>query len=99
MPYFCHKCSAEQKDLANPKVGRRDSCESCNSDLHVCYNCLHYDKNSYNECKESQADRVLEKNRSNFCDYFSFKNTSGATKLDQNSEKKEQLKKLDDLFR
>jgi hypothetical protein len=26
----------------------------------------------YNQCRESQAERVLDKDRSNFCDYFSF---------------------------
>jgi hypothetical protein len=26
----------------------------------------------YNQCRESQAERVLDKERSNFCDFFSF---------------------------
>jgi hypothetical protein len=28
---------------------------------------------TYNECRESQAERVIEKDRSNFCDYFVFR--------------------------
>jgi hypothetical protein len=32
--------------------------------------CRHYDKNSYNECRESMADRITEKEKANFCDYF-----------------------------
>lgn len=52
-------------------VGRREDCSKCGADLHVCKNCEFYDSKSYNECKEPQADRVVEKERANFCDYFS----------------------------
>jgi hypothetical protein len=51
-------------------VGRRDECPKCHADLHVCKNCQHYDRNAYNECREPSADVVREKDRSNFCDYF-----------------------------
>ncbi len=51
-------------------MGRRDECPKCRADLHSCKNCQHYDRAAYNECKEPQADRVQEKDRSNFCDYF-----------------------------
>ena len=79
------------------KVGRRDSCASCGAELHVCVNCKFYDKSAYNECREPQADRVLEKNRSNFCDYFSFK--VGEVKGLKQSTKDDKLKALDDLFK
>ena len=49
---------------------RLDSCESCGRDTHVCKNCEHYDLAFNNECRESQADRQVEKEKSNFCDYF-----------------------------
>jgi hypothetical protein len=51
-------------------VGRRDECVFCKTDLHVCKNCEFYDSNSYNECRESSADVVKEKERANFCDFF-----------------------------
>jgi hypothetical protein len=65
----CHKCGHENSftDL----VGRRDDCAKCHSDLHACKNCAHYDAKSYNECKETQADVVKDKEKSNFCDYYS----------------------------
>lgn len=65
----CHKCAA--KNTSSDIFGRRSECSSCHSDLHVCYNCIHYDAGAYNECKESSADFVKEKDRANFCDYFS----------------------------
>jgi hypothetical protein len=32
--------------------------------------CQFYDPKAYNECRESSADRVVEKEKANFCDYF-----------------------------
>jgi hypothetical protein len=37
----------------------------------VCKNCLHYDPQYHNECRETQAEWVNDKERANFCDYFS----------------------------
>ncbi len=50
---------------------RGDSCAKCGRDSRVCKNCKHYDPRAYNECHETSADRVVEKERANFCDYFS----------------------------
>lgn len=52
------------------KIGRRDECHACKSDLHACKNCHFYDPVAYNQCREPSADVVQEKDRSNFCDYF-----------------------------
>ncbi len=65
----CFKCQTKIPVLGN--VGFRDECFKCKSDVHVCLNCNHHDKTAYNECRETQADVVREKDRSNFCDYFS----------------------------
>jgi hypothetical protein len=32
--------------------------------------CKFFDARVYNECKESNADRVVDKEKANFCDYF-----------------------------
>ena len=50
--------------------GRGDTCKKCGRDTRVCKACIFYDRNSNNECRETQADRVVDKERSNFCDYF-----------------------------
>lgn len=52
------------------KIGLRDECEFCKSDIHVCKNCEHYDTKVYNECRETTADVVRDKERSNHCDYY-----------------------------
>lgn len=32
--------------------------------------CVHYDVNAVDQCREDDAERVVEKARPNFCDYF-----------------------------
>ncbi len=94
MSYFCHTCQSELK-LTEP-VGRTETCLKCNADLKCCLNCTHYDTTAYNECHEPNAERVLEKSRSNFCDYFSF-----AQNQKNNLSPKPDLarKQLEELFR
>ena len=75
------------------KVARQDSCEKCSSDLHVCKNCKFYDSTAYNECREPSAERVVDKEKKNFCDYFS-PGEVGKTDNQNNARKA-----LDDLFK
>lgn len=74
--------------------GRRDECEKCRADVHVCRNCKHYDPKAYNECRETQADRVQEKERSNFCDYFEIGTSAGGL-----SEREKQRAAAEALFK
>lgn len=74
----CFSCQTEIQIKPGELVGRRDECSSCGADLHVCLNCAHYDRGSYNECKETVADVVKEKDRSNFCDHFTPGSRDGA---------------------
>ena len=37
----------------------------------MCLNCRFHDPNAYNECRESSAERVRERDRANRCEYFS----------------------------
>jgi len=65
----CFNCNKELQ--ISGIVGRRDECPQCRADVHVCKNCEFWDVKAYNECREPQADVVKEKDRANFCDYFS----------------------------
>ncbi len=73
----CFSCSKDIAIAIGDLVGRREECPHCGADVHACLNCAHYDKGSYNECKESAADVVKEKDRSNFCDHFTPGNRDG----------------------
>lgn len=64
----CYACGASLEGLT---YFRGDTCPSCSRDLRVCKNCSHYSPQQYNECKETIADRVTDKEKANFCDLFS----------------------------
>lgn len=63
----CWHCGAAV-DAAD--YGRGDTCRACGRDTRVCRNCGFYDPALYNECHETQAERVVDKERANFCDFF-----------------------------
>ena len=52
------------------RIGFRELCPQCGSALHVCLNCELYDTTFNNQCREPQAERVIDKERANFCEYF-----------------------------
>ncbi|MGH7880977.1 MAG: hypothetical protein ACREQD_16000, partial [Candidatus Binataceae bacterium] len=62
------------------RVGFRDRCPACDRPVHACLNCEFYDRSYNNECREPQAERVVEKDRSNFCDFFALRQ-SAATQV------------------
>ena len=99
MSFFCFKCEKELEITEPQRVGRREACPGCHADLHVCRNCRHYDSKAYNECREPQAERVLDKENSNFCDYFEFAEGKHESVAAGQTEREAALKKLDDLFK
>ena len=64
---ICWKC---KKEISLEKIARSDECPLCHADLHVCKMCDFYESGAHNDCRESSADMVTDKERSNFCDYF-----------------------------
>ena len=72
---ICQHCGKEIP--ADLFIGRQVQCPFCGTDLHSCLNCVFYERGIYNDCRESQAERVLDKNRSNFCDTFRFRTGAG----------------------
>jgi hypothetical protein len=53
-------------------IPRDAECSGCGKDLRACVQCRHYDIAYNNACRETMADPVVEKERRNFCEYFSF---------------------------
>jgi hypothetical protein len=64
----CHHCHAALETRG--AVGRRDACPSCGVDVRCCRNCAHYEAGYHNDCRETQAERQVDKERGNFCDFF-----------------------------
>ncbi len=94
--YQCFQCGTLNSFVA--PLGRREECSKCHSDAHSCKNCEHYDPKVYNECKETQADFVQEKERANFCDYFAVRGQGSQVKqqsLDHKAAAEALFKKRD----
>lgn len=91
----CYKCGWEYTLRNSP--ARTESCHRCGSDLRICLNCVHYDRNVAQECRERRADPVGDKISANFCEYFDFIRREwtgdGGTKSKE-EEAREKLKKL-----
>ncbi len=66
----CQACQTEIPQAAGESVGFRDVCDRCRADLHTCLNCAHHDLSAYNECRENSAERILDQDRANRCEYF-----------------------------
>lgn len=77
----CWNCGAALGPL---DYGRQDSCPQCGRDTRVCKGCVHYDPAVNNQCREPTAERVVDKEKANFCDYFrpSSRGGSGASSRD-----------------
>jgi hypothetical protein len=66
----CFACGRAVTLAAGERVGFRDTCDGCRTDLHVCRNCRHHDPAAYNECREPNTERVGDRERANRCDWF-----------------------------
>lgn len=97
MTVRCHYCGGPVGE--DVTIGFRDTCGRCGRDLHVCRNCRFYDPGAYNACREPQAERILDKERANFCEYFvpASDLTPGA-RGSSSSREDAARKRLEDLF-
>lgn len=91
--FYCFSCGTQNQVVA--PVGRREECAKCGADVHVCKNCDFYDPNQYNECRETSADVVREKDRANYCDFFQL--NSG--RPDSGPKKEDLLSAAEALFK
>lgn len=89
----CFSCGKELE--ITERVGRQETCPQCGADFHCCRNCRFYDTTAYNECHEPVAERVLEKEKANFCDYFEL--SEGRPEDSEPTE--DAKKKLEELFK
>ena len=65
---ICHHCQNEI--VIKGRLSRTADCSVCGSDVHCCLNCVNYDPAAHNRCREPQAEWVSDREKANFCDYF-----------------------------
>ncbi len=95
--HACHFCGTE---IANPReVYRTSTCPGCGRDLKICLNCRFYSPGAHWDCAESVDELVKDKDRSNFCTFFSFRNAAPRPGASSKSEESLKAKrKIDKLF-
>jgi hypothetical protein len=91
----CHVCGKGLE--GSDRVGRSEICSHCRADLHCCLNCRFYDEQAQNQCRESSAEWVSDREKTNFCDYFSFRDSAEAGRREK--EQQEARAKLEALFK
>lgn len=79
------------------RIPREAECPSCGRDLHACVQCRHHDPGVNNQCREPQAEWVTDRERRNFCDYFSLNPVAGPG-IRTKDRAKDARSKLDRLF-
>ena len=98
--FRCHQCGTAVPLSPGEKVMRHHECAKCEADLLCCRNCRHFDPGRNNQCAESQAEWVSNKESRNFCDFFEPRTTidlnAGRTAGRPDSDPR---KLFDDLFK
>ena len=90
----CWNCAAE---LGPQDYGRETNCMGCGKPTRVCRNCRWYAPGRVNECVEPMAERVLDKTRANYCEFFEpTTETGGAEGVSADEELR---KAAEDLFK
>ena len=95
MPH-CRHCGTAIT-LGEP-IGREATCESCGRDLRSCRQCRHYDPRYHNECRETEADMVEDKDRRNFCEYFALSAEPWVAGAAGTDRRRQALERLEGLF-
>ena len=67
---MCWYCGSPVTD--EEPFGRSLVCQSCGKDLRVCKHCRFFLPGSRGDCRETNAEPAADKERANFCDWFSF---------------------------
>jgi hypothetical protein len=63
----CWNCG---RPLGKADFGRESECPACTRSTRVCRNCGNFAPGRPNQCLEPMAERVLDKERANFCEWF-----------------------------
>ena len=93
----CYHCGIQFPD--DFEVHRSTECPSCGKDVKVCRNCRFYSPGAHWDCRETIPEPVQDKEKANFCGYFSLNPESLGTRKAPDSKRDEALSRFNDLFK
>lgn len=99
MTFQCWKCGEPIEVASGEKVSRGDECARCGADVRCCRNCEFYNPSKHNQCTETQAEWVRDKEAANYCDYFRPRLNNSRPTPAISSKAEDIKKKFDSLFR
>ncbi|MBP9673834.1 MAG: hypothetical protein KBD63_01960 [Bacteriovoracaceae bacterium] len=70
MEIKCYKCQKKSEVSDARTFSRTEECSHCYAAFKCCRMCLYYDLAAYNECREPSAGRMVDKEKANFCEFF-----------------------------
>ena len=65
----CFRCGESLAPLTLP-ISRQDVCPACSNYLHICRMCVNFDPLVPKQCREDDAEEVMDKEKANFCDWY-----------------------------
>ena len=89
---ICPHCGKEV--AIDYRVGFRETCRHCDGDLHCCMACEFYDPGYHNDCRETRAPMVADKDRANRCEWFAWGGNRGGDDTDDAARAKDALEAL-----
>ncbi|MGM0431108.1 MAG: hypothetical protein ACQEQU_00175 [Spirochaetota bacterium] len=92
----CFFCGAEIPQ--SEPIHRSTLCRACGNNVKICKNCRFYDTGAAHECREPISEPVTDKERANFCDYFSLSVASQSSAMRAAEEKARAKEAFNKLF-
>jgi len=84
---MCWYCGSP---ITDPEpIGRSLRCQDCGKDLRACKNCRFFLSGTQGDCREANAQPQSEKDRANFCDWFSLDQKFRTQTCGQTKEKEQ----------
>jgi hypothetical protein len=97
---MCWYCG---KPITDPDpIGRSIRCLSCGKDLRSCKNCRFFLPGTRGDCRETNAEGQPDKERGNFCDWFSLDEkfrSPGAGQSNEQKKAEDSRAAFDNLFK
>lgn len=75
-------------------ISRLAHCTKCTADLHACRQCFWYDVHAAKQCREPMVEWIVDKEKTNFCDYYKLNAKTDVVADTKADDAKEKLKKL-----